>query len=89
MSQTVSIRLDEDVVRKLDALTKVTERSRSWLMAQAVEQYVEHEAWQIEAIRNTLDTMRQGQAGFASHEETLRWLGTWGDSSESPEPACR
>ena len=45
MTQSVSIRLDDDVLSKLDMLTKATERSRAWLMAHAVEQYVQHEAW--------------------------------------------
>lgn len=51
MTQSVSIRLDDEVLGKLDMLTKATERSRAWLMAHAVEQYVQHEAWQIGPFR--------------------------------------
>ncbi len=65
MTQSVSIRLDDEILGKLDMLTKATERSRAWLMAHAVEQYVQHEAWQIEAIQSTLDKIRQGNAKFA------------------------
>ena len=43
MTQSVSIRLDDEVLNKLDMLTKTTERSRAWLMAHAVEQYDEWE----------------------------------------------
>ena len=89
MTHTVSIRLDDEVLRKLDALTKATERSRSWLMAHAVEQYVQHEAWQVEAIQGTLETIRQGKATFASDEETTRWLETWGSESEVEAPTCK
>ncbi len=89
MTQTVSIRLDDETLGKLDALTKATERSRAWLMAHAVEQYVQHETWQIEAIHNTLKKIRQGKAKFASDEETTQWLQSWGSEQELKAPACK
>lgn len=89
MTQTVSIRLDDDVLQKLDVLAKTTERSRAWLMAHAVEQYIEHEAWQIEAIQATLASIRQADAAFASEEEVTRWLASWGGASELEAPACK
>lgn len=89
MTQSVSIRLDDEVLSKLDKLTKATERSRAWLMAHAVEQYVEHEAWQIEAIQSTLDKIRQGKSKFASDEETARWLQSWGSDQELKAPKCK
>ncbi len=89
MTQSVSIRLDDEVLNKLDKLTKATERSRAWLMAHAVEQYVEHEAWQIEAIQNTLDKIRSGKSKFASDEETARWLQSWGSEKELKAPKCK
>lgn len=89
MTQTVSIRLDDEVLSKLDKLTKATERSRAWLMAHAVEQYIEHEAWQIEAIQRTLDQIRQGKAKFACDAETTQWLQTWGGDQELKAPPCK
>jgi len=88
MTQSVSIRLDDEVLSKLDKLTKATERSRAWLMAHAVEQYVQHEAWQIEAIQSTLNSIKQGKAKFASDEETTRWLQSWGSDQELKAPKC-
>ena len=58
MSQTVSIRLNEEVLSDLDHLSKITDRSRAWLMGHAVEQYVLHEAWQAEAIKKTLSKIQ-------------------------------
>ena len=89
VTQSVSIRLDDDVLSKLDMLTKATERSRAWLMAHAVEQYVQHEAWQIEAILNTLDKIRQGDSRFASGEQTVQWLQSWGSEQELKAPVCK
>jgi predicted transcriptional regulator len=78
MTQSVSIRLDEEVLNKLDVLTKAAERSRAWLMAHAIEQYVQHESWQIEAIQTTLNKVINSNAKFANDEETVRWLQSWG-----------
>ncbi|MEP7371221.1 MAG: CopG family ribbon-helix-helix protein [Nitrosospira sp.] len=89
MTQSVSIRLDDDVLSKLDMLTKATERSRAWLMAHAVEQYVQHEAWQIEAIQNTLDKIRQGNSKFGGEEQTEKWLQSWGSGQELKAPVCK
>jgi predicted transcriptional regulator len=89
MTQTVSIRLDDEILSKLDTLTKATQRSRAWLMAHAVEQYVEHESWQIESIQATLSSIRQGDSAFANDEDICRWLESWGGESELQAPACK
>lgn len=89
MTQSVSIRLDDEVLSKLDMLTKATERSRAWLMAHAVEQYVQHETWQIEAIQSTLNKVRQGNSKLASDEEITQWLQSWGSDQELKAPVCK
>jgi predicted transcriptional regulator len=89
MSHTVSIRLDDEVLTKLDALTKASDRSRAWLLAHAVQQYVEHESWQIEAIQATLEKMRQGNAAFAADDDVKQWLESWGTEAELKAPICR
>jgi len=88
MTQTVSIRLDEETIRKLDLMAKAADRSRAWLMSQAVRQYVEHEAWQIDAIKNALEKFETGQAQFVNHEEVLQWIATWGTDEEKEGPLC-
>ena len=89
MSQTVSIRLDEDVISSLDQLSEITDRSRSWLMSHAIEQYIEHEAWQIKAIEQTLSKLQDGTAKYASHEAVSDWLNSWGSGEEGTAPKCK
>lgn len=88
MTQSVSILLDDEVLSKLDMLSRAIERSRAWLMAHAVEQYVQHKAWQIEAIQNTLDKIRRGDSKFATEEQTVQWLESWGTDQELKAPIC-
>ena len=89
MSQTVSIRLDEEVLRQLDMMAKIADRSRSWLMSQAVQQYVEHEAWQIEAIQKAVDKLEQGSAKFVTHDQVEQWLASWGNEDETEPTQCK
>ena len=89
MSQTVSIRLDEEVISNLDQLSEITDRSRSWLMSHAIEQYIEHEAWQIKAIEQTLSKVQNGTAKFASHEAVSEWLNSWGGDNVGTAPKCK
>ena len=49
-SEVVTVRLTSDLKAKLDSLSASTQRSKSWLAAEAIAQYVEQEAWQIQGI---------------------------------------
>lgn len=88
-SKTISVRLNPDTLEKLGHMANAMHRPRAWLMSHAIERYVEHEAWQIEAIQEAVDALESGQARFASHEEVQSWLESWGTENEGEPPACR
>ncbi|MEN8140626.1 MAG: CopG family ribbon-helix-helix protein [Thermodesulfobacteriota bacterium] len=89
MSTTVSVRLDDATINDLDMMAKAADRSRAWLMSQAISQYVEHEAWQVKAIKKALKKMDQGEARWAGHDEVTEWLASWGEENEGKGPQCR
>jgi predicted transcriptional regulator len=73
---TVTTRIDEETQSRLDQLAKATERSRSWLVADAIRRYVEEEGWQVAAIE---EGVRQADAGdFATEEEVKAAFAQWG-----------
>lgn len=86
MSQTVSVRLDETILEQLDMMAKAADRSRAWLMSQAISQYVTHEAWQIDAIKKALDKLKNGTATFTPHDNVEQWLSDWGTENETARP---
>jgi predicted transcriptional regulator len=49
--QTVSFRLATDKVSALDALAESLDRDRTYLLAEAVQSYLEAQQWQLEQIR--------------------------------------
>ena len=51
MSTTLSVRIDIDTKKRLEALAKRSRRSKSFLAAEAIAAFVEAESWQLDEIR--------------------------------------
>jgi predicted transcriptional regulator len=75
-SATVSAKLDPSVAEKLDLLAKATARSRSFLVAEAIETYVKDQAWQIQAIQEGIKEADKGN--FATDQEVKKAFKKWG-----------
>ena len=65
MSEPVTLRLDAATRKRLDRLSKATDRSRASLAAEAVRQFVELNEWQIAAIEEGVREADRGQ--FIDH----------------------
>jgi predicted transcriptional regulator len=73
---TVSAKLDPKIAKKLERLAKATARSRSYLVAEAIETYVEEQAWQIEAIKEGIEEADKGK--FATESQVKKAFKKWG-----------
>lgn len=56
----VTIRATKDVVEGIDQLASAMDRSRNYVINQALEQYLETNAWQIERIKAGIAAAREG-----------------------------
>ena len=72
---TMTVRLGEEVKERLDRLAKRTSRSRSWLAAEAISSYVEHQEWQLGEITKGIAEADAGE--FASDEEVAAVVSKW------------
>jgi predicted transcriptional regulator len=79
-SNTMTIRLNSAIKKKLDRLARATGRTKSYLAAEAIETYVENEAWQIAAIKEGIKAADEGR--FASDEEVRAAFAKWGVNIE-------
>ena len=76
MSTTMTIRLEPDLKRRLDQLAEATNRSKSFLAAEALRDFVELNEWQIAEIQ---DAIKEADAGdFASEQAVKETLNKWG-----------
>lgn len=75
MSTTMTIRLEDDIKERLDQLAGATQRSKSYLAAEAVRAYVENNEWQIGEIEAALQEADAGD--FASDRELAALSRKW------------
>jgi predicted transcriptional regulator len=68
----MTIRLEDEVKERLDRLAEATERSKSYLAAEAVRAYVEINEWQIAEIRTALKEAEAGDFADDKGVEKLR-----------------
>ncbi len=58
-SGAISIRTSK--VSELDALAAAMDRSRNYVINQAIEQYLESNAWQLERVKEGVTAAREGK----------------------------
>lgn len=75
MSTTMTVRLESDIKDRLDRLALSTHRSKSYLAAEAIREFVELNEWQI---RETRVAMTEAEAGeFATDAEVQAIATKW------------
>ena len=71
MSNTMTIRIEDELRDRLDRLAASTQRSASFLAAEAIRAYVENNEWQVTEIRKAL---KEADAGDYASEADLAAL---------------
>ncbi|MFO1425548.1 MAG: CopG family ribbon-helix-helix protein [Steroidobacteraceae bacterium] len=75
MSTTITIRIDPDVKDRLDRLAEATQRSKSFLAAEAIRGFVDTNEWQIGEVRAAL---KEADAGdFATDKDVAALARKW------------
>lgn len=59
--RTISFRLDEDKIEALDGLAESVDRDRSYLLNEAVTNYLELQAYQVGLIKEGLKAVKDGR----------------------------
>jgi RHH-type rel operon transcriptional repressor/antitoxin RelB len=75
MSTTMTIRMETAVKNRLNKLSKATNRSKSFLAAEAIQQYLETNEWQIHQIRAAVAEADAGD--FATDAEVKAVMDKW------------
>jgi RHH-type rel operon transcriptional repressor/antitoxin RelB len=75
MSITITIRLEPELKDRLDQLAEATHRSKSFLAAEAIREFVELNEWQIQEIATAI---KEADADdFADDQEVKNVLAKW------------
>lgn len=85
-----SVRLQPDVEKNLERAARRQRRSKSWLINQALREYVARQAGEEERWQQTLDALDDVAEGRVLPAKTVHaWLRTWGSADEPAPPKVR
>lgn len=70
--KTISFRAVAEKIDTLDSLAAAQERSRSYLINQAISNYIELHAYQDALVRKGLEEMQRGRV--VSHQDVVKRL---------------
>ncbi len=74
-SNVLTLRLDDSLKKKLERLAKSMHRTKSFLAAEAIREYVAINEWQIQEIKQAIQEADEGD--FASDHEVRKVMNKW------------
>ena len=83
-STTVSVRIESAVKKRLEKLAKSTGRSRSFLAAEAINEYLDLNEWQVAGVQRAMASLDRGEG--VAHERVKEWVSSWNSKKERPIP---
>ena len=84
MITTLSVRIDTDTKKRLEALAKRSRRSKSFLAAEAIAAFVEAGSWQLDETQIGSSELDEGRG--VPHKDVANWLHSWGRKRERKAP---
>ena len=69
-TEAFTIRAETEIVHKLDDLAGSLDRSRNYLVNQAIKEYLETHAWQVEKITQGIAAADRGE--LVAHDDVMR-----------------
>jgi predicted transcriptional regulator len=82
-----SIRLQSDLEKSLEEMAHRMNRSKNWLINQAVREFLQREALEQQRWRETLEALESADKGKVVEGETVHaWLESWGEDNEGVPP---
>jgi predicted transcriptional regulator len=88
MAKTVpaSVRLERALNDKVTSIAAALDRPRSWVIEQAVRDFVAVQEWRLATIDAGLSAADAGRV--VAHDDVVAWVRSWGRPDELPMPTC-
>ncbi|HZE53705.1 MAG TPA: ribbon-helix-helix protein, CopG family [Bradyrhizobium sp.] len=81
-STTFTVRIDAAAKKRLERLAKSTGRSRSFLAAEAINEYLDVKSGRLPGSSGAIASLDRGEG--VSHERVKDWVTSWGGGRERP-----
>ena len=87
MTTTLSVRLPDELSRQLTLLAEASKRTKSFCAIEAITDYVKNESWQLQAIEESLEDVKNEH--LIDHSKVKEWVKSWDSVSEKSPPQCK
>lgn len=82
-----TVRLQSETEQRLEAIAHRLQRSKGWVINQALAEYIDKEQREQERWRQTLEAMESAARGnVAEADQVHAWLQSWGTDQEREAP---
>ena len=82
-----SVRVPDDVLRRLEATAERLRRSKGWVINDALREYLTREEWRVQRLEETREALAELEAGdLVEGDKVLTWLESWGAPDERDPP---
>ena len=82
-----TVRLQPEVEAGLESVADQLQRTKSWVINQAIREYLERQQLEQTRWQETLEAMDSvAQGKVVSGEAVHAWLRSWGSADELPPP---
>ncbi len=85
-TNVLTVRIDEDMNKRLNNLAKATTRTRSFIAAEAIRAFLDLNEWQVQAIQKGIHDAEKGRV--VDHEKVVSWVESWGSENELERIEC-
>lgn len=72
-AESITIRANPKLIKAITELATSMERSRNWVIENALKNYLEVQSWQVEGVKQALAEVDRGEK-LASHKEVFAKL---------------
>lgn len=82
-----SIRLADEVEKPLESLARKLDRSKNYLINQAIKEFLAKQSLEDSRWQDTLEALESIKAGKSLDESDVNaWLNTWGTGNRATPP---
>jgi predicted transcriptional regulator len=74
--KATTVRLEDSIIGRVDHLANELSRSRSWVIKQAIERFLDYEEWFVQEVKDGLNEVERGD--IATDKEVADRFRKWG-----------
>ena len=74
--KATTVRINDDMLGRIDCLANTLSRSRSWVINQAIERFLDYEEWFVREVKDGIKEIERGE--LTAEDEVTAKFRKWG-----------